>query len=285
MDPEASTQVRTVAVVGLGLIGGSLARDLAARGVKVFAWDHDAGAIDSAMRQGIADPVFWNADDPPEVIVIALPVLAAREFLRRLAGTLGDRMERVRLITDAGSTKRSIVRTAQALGIGDRFVGSHPLAGDHRSGWNASRAGLFAGARVFLCPTARTSDQAMALARELWTMADARPEVMDAGDHDARLAWTSHLPQLVSSALGRALAEQGIARSELGSGGRDVTRLAGSSPAMWTDVAFDNADAIVPALQAMEERLRSIRHLIANGHHAALGDLLAEARAWHQSDP
>lgn len=285
MDPEASTQVRTVAVVGLGLIGGSLARDLAARGVKVSAWDHDGAAMESAMRQRIADPVFWDADDPPEVIVIALPVLAAHEFLRRVVHVLGEKMDRVRLVTDAGSTKRSIVRAAEALGIGERFVGSHPLAGDHRSGWNASRAGLFAGARVFLCPTQTTGDKAMHLARELWTMVDARPEAMDADDHDARLAWTSHLPQLVSSALGRELAQQGIARSRLGPGGRDVTRLAGSSPHMWADIALDNADAIVPALQALEERLRSIRYQITNGQHAAVRDLLAEAAAWHQSDP
>lgn len=283
MDVEHSAQIRSVAVVGLGLIGGSLARDLAGRGARVFAWDQDNAAIASARDQGIAHPAFW--DDPAEVIVIALPVLAAHTFLARLVKRLGEGMDGVRLITDAGSTKRSIVRAAEALGIGDRFVGSHPLAGDHRSGWNASRTGLFAGARVFLTPTSSTGDDAMRRAKELWTMVDARPELADADEHDARLAWTSHLPHLVSFALGHALAGQGIARSELGPGGRDVTRLAGSSPEMWADVAFDNAGALVPALEAAEAHLRAIRDAIAHAHHARLRDLLAEAREWHGENP
>ncbi|HEX5872004.1 MAG TPA: prephenate dehydrogenase [Longimicrobium sp.] len=280
MEHENTAEIRGVAIVGLGLIGGSLARDLAARGIPVFSWDLDGAAMESAMRQGIAQPAFWDGD-PPDVIVIALPVLAAHTFLARLVEKLGEKIDRVRLITDAGSTKRSIVRAAEALGIGGRFVGSHPLAGDHRSGWDASRTGLFAGARVFLTPAPSTEEDAIRLARELWTMVDARPEQVDADEHDARLAWTSHLPHLVSFALGSALAGQGIARGELGPGGRDVTRLAGSSPEMWADVALDNADTVVPALQAAEQRLRDIRDAIAFGHHARLRDLLAEARDWH----
>lgn len=283
MEHDFTGEIRSVAIVGLGLIGGSLARDLAARGIRVFAWDQDGASVDSAMRQGIAQPAFW--DDPPEVIVIALPVLAAHTFLPRLVQKLGDRIDRVRLITDAGSTKRSIVRAAEALGIGGRFVGAHPLAGDHRSGWDASRTGLFADARVFLTPAPSAGDDAIRLASELWTMVDARPEVVDADEHDARLAWTSHLPHLVSFALGNALAGQGIDRAELGPGGRDVTRLAGSSPEMWADVALDNADSIVPALQAAEQRLRDIRDAIAFGHHARLRGLLTQARDWHQAEP
>ena len=268
-------EIRTAAIIGLGLIGGSLARDLTARGVRVFALDRDNGALRAAMEEGIAEPALW--DEPVDVIILALPVRAALEVLPRVVG----KMDGVRLVTDAGSTKRSIVSAAEALGIGDRFVGSHPLAGNHRSGWDASRAGLFSGARVFLSATPSTSDEAMRLANALWTMAGARPEAVDAAEHDRRLAWTSHLPQLVSSALGAALAEQGIARAELGPGGRDVTRLAGSSPEMWADIAADNADELVPALRAVEEQLRTLRHRIEHGYHAPLRDLLAQARKWH----
>jgi prephenate dehydrogenase len=105
--------------------------------------------------------------------------------------------------------------------------------------------------------------------------------VMDAAEHDRRLAWTSHLPQMVSSALAAALAGQGIARGELGPGGRDVTRLAGSSPEMWADVAIDNAAGLSAALQAAEDQLRTLRHAIDSGSHARLRDLLAGCRAWH----
>jgi prephenate dehydrogenase len=104
---------------------------------------------------------------------------------------------------------------------------------------------------------------------------------MDAAAHDRRVAWTSHLPQIVSSALGCTLAGENIAWSELGPGGKSVTRLAGSSPEMWTDIALDNAAQLVPALKAMEARLRQIRGLIANGKDTALNHLLADARTWH----
>jgi prephenate dehydrogenase len=279
MENDGFPEIRSAAVLGLGLIGGSLARDLRARGVRVLAWDQDGGAVRSAMEQGIVEPAFWS--EPVDLVVLALPVLVAHEALAQVS-----RMAKgARLFTDAGSTKGSIVAAAEALGIGDRFVGSHPLAGDHRSGWNASRAGLFAGARVFLCPASSTGDEAMRLASALWTGVGARPEVMDAAEHDRRLAWTSHLPQLVSSALGGALAGQGIPRAELGPGGRDATRLAGSSPDLWADIAIDNAAGIVPALEAAEARLREIRHAAAHGHHTRLRDLLAEARAWHQQAP
>ncbi len=283
MEHDKPGKIRTAAVLGLGLIGGSIARDLGARGVQVFGWDQDPDAVQKAVDAGAVHESL--VDDPTrvyegEVVVIAVPVLAATRLLRDFA----PHLESARLITDAGSTKRSIVRVAEEVGIGDRFVGSHPLAGDHRSGWDASRAGLFADARVYLCPTSSTSDDAMRLARELWTMVDAKPEEIDAAGHDRRLAWASHLPQLMSSALGLALAGQGIARADLGSGGRDVTRLAGSSPGMWADIARDNADALIPALQAAEARLSLIRHCIASGQHAQLRDLLADARDWHGGD-
>lgn len=135
----------SVAILGLGLIGGSLARDLAARGVRVLGWDRDEAVVRAAAEQGIVEPL---SDDAPEIVVFAVPVIAARELL----GELRDELHGARLITDVGSTKRSIVKQAEALGLGARFVGSHPLAGDHRAGWNASRTGLFAGARVFLSP-------------------------------------------------------------------------------------------------------------------------------------
>src|SRR5687767_6944701 len=111
-DPQ---EFRTAAVLGLGLIGGSLARDLAARGVRVFGWDRDKAAVKAAARAGIAEPLRW--DEPMDVVVIAVPVLAAADVLADVAKKAAG----ARLITDAGSTKSSIVRAAQSLGIGGRF--------------------------------------------------------------------------------------------------------------------------------------------------------------------
>jgi prephenate dehydrogenase len=284
MDVEHSAPIRTVAIIGLGLIGGSLARDLAARGIRILGSDKDFASFRGAFTTGAANDLFEVSPDAPlaaEVVVIAVPVLAAAQVLRSLA----PHLDGVRLVTDVGSTKGSIVRAAEELGIGARFVGSHPLAGDHRSGWDASRAGLFDGARVFLTPAASTGDDALHLARELWTMVDARPEVMDADEHDARLAWTSHLPQAVSTALALSLDRSGIPRSELGPGGRDVTRLAGSNPDVWIDILLDNADALASALAAMAASLSGVQRAVISGDRDELRRLLTQARTWHGVDP
>lgn len=277
MDSDGFTEIHTAAILGLGLIGGSLARDLAARGVRVLAWDRDHAAVQRAQDVGIAEPLSW--DESIDVVVLAVPVLAALDVLAWVA----ENADGVRLITDTGSTKTSIVRRAEALGIGGRFVGSHPLAGDHRSGWDASRTALFADAPVYLCPTRSTTGAAMRLASALWMGVGARPETMDADRHDVRLAWMSHLPQVVSTALALTLAQPGMQRAQLGPGGRDVTRLAGSSPEMWADVLLDNADALSSALAMLRAQLGEIGDAAAAGDRARLLRLLSEARDWHGS--
>ncbi len=278
MPDDHPSEIRIVAVLGLGLMGGSLARDLHARGVRVLAWDRDESAVRAAMAEGIAEPVSWS--EPIDAVVLAVPVLAARNLLAAVA----RQADGARLITDVGSTKSSIVRAAQEMGIGARFVGSHPLAGDHRSGWNASRAGLFADAAVYLTPTPSTGDEALRLASALWTGVGGRPQVMDADVHDARLAWTSHLPQAVSTALALALAQTDSRPADLGPGGRDVTRLAGSSPEMWADILLDNANALGSALEMLIDQLQRMRAAVADGNHADLHRLLSQARVWHEGD-
>src|SRR5258705_13950838 len=126
------------------------------------------------------------------------------------------------------------------------------MTGDHRSGWDASRIGLFRSAPVYLCPTRQSTSDAINTATALWRSLGARPERMSAAQHDSRLAWTSHLPHMVSTALALALAGAGVDRTLLGPGGRDTTRLAGSSPEMWTAIALENASAIAGALQHAE---------------------------------
>ena len=155
-----------------------------------------------------------------DVVVIATPVDAAVDVLRALARA----NHRATLITDVGSTKGRIVAEADALGLSDRFVGSHPMAGDHRSGWSAARQGLFSGARVYLCAPDRTPAELVARADDFWRALEAHPMRIDASAHDRTLAWTSHLPHVVSAALALALGEAGVGRDELGPGGRDITR-------------------------------------------------------------
>ena len=273
-----------VSIVGLGLIGGSLARDLSARGVRVSAYDADPTHLAAAERDGIVDrsldASLSDAGDA-DVIIIAVPVDSAIDVL----GCVAKRGTRATLITDVGSTKGRIVDAATTLGVGDRFVGSHPLAGDHRSGWSASRANLFADARVYLCPTAQSATGTIDLASNFWTELGARPTVLPADAHDRKLAWTSHLPHVVSAALALALARAGVKRDDRGPGGRDVTRLAGSSPEVWTAIARENAVAIDAAISEAQRELASFRDALNRTDSRDLHHRFLTARAWFDEGP
>lgn len=268
-----------VAVFGLGLIGGSLARDLTAGGVRVLGYDRDPDAAAAALREGVTArslaPTLEGVEEA-EIVVLAVPVGAAPELLARLSPRLGS----ARLVTDVGSTKGGIVAAAARMGLADRFVGGHPLAGDARSGWDASREGLFRGARVFLTPSHDTPGDALALAGGLWRAVGASPEVLSAEEHDRRLAWTSHLPQLLSTSLALALAGAGIAKGDLGPGGRGVARLAGSSPEMWSGICLENAEALGAALASVRGRIEGVEEALREGDEAALRRFFAEGRSW-----
>lgn len=273
-----------VAVVGLGLIGGSLARALAERGARVLGHDRNADHLDAAVRAGVVQESLGGdlaGIERAEVVLLALPVDASIALLSSLAA----RTAGARLVMDVGSTKRSIVAAAQAAGLGPRFVGAHPLTGSHRSGWGVSRAELFEGARVFLCATESTADGTLRLAESLWHELRAGTEIMDAAAHDEQMAWRSHLPHLLSSALAMTLRDAGIRRSALGPGGRDMTRLAGGSPAMWTAIVEDNRVPIVDAIMACEAQLERLREALVAGDATATRRFLAGGSEWFDGEP
>ena len=237
-------RARRVGVIGLGLMGGSLARALAALGVQVLGYDRDGSSVDAAVAEGIVHQALdatLAGLERADVVVLATPVAATAALLTRF----GRGLEGPSLIMDMASTKKSIVAAAEAAGLGPRYVGAHPLTGSHRSGWSASRATLFDDARVFLCPSASTTPQALRLAESFWRALRAGVEVLDAAEHDEQMAWRSHLPQAVSTTLALTLRQAGVSRSALGPGGRDMTRLAGGDPGLWTGIMSDNAPAIL----------------------------------------
>lgn len=272
-------ELHTVAVAGLGLVGGSLARDLTGAGIRVLGMDGDAGAVAGARASGVIanrfEPDGTGLEDV-DVFVLAVPVQAASELLRSLAPQLAG----VSLVTDVGSTKASIVATAEAIGLGARFVGSHPLAGDHRSGWSASRTDLFKDASVFLCPGAGASAETIAQAVELWSAVGATTQVMDPAEHDRRMAWASHLPQAAATSIARVLDAAGFKPRDLGPGGRDTTRLAASSPDLWTEVALDNTPAMLEALGALEMDIAELRRALGQGDAQHIRAIFEAGRAW-----
>lgn len=272
------SEIRSAAVLGLGLIGGSLARDLSSRGIAVQGWDSDPGTLDAAVRDGVVSPLDEERTGlgEAELVVLAAPVRATLGLLRGVA----DLVSAGAVVTDVGSTKRSVMNAAAETGLRDRFVGSHPLAGDHRSGWQASRAGLFEGARVFVTAEPGTDERKTKLVCGMWGHVGARPEPIDASEHDRLMAWVSHAPQALSSLLASALADAGLRHSALGTGGRSMTRLAGSSPTVWTDIFADNADEVAPALRSILARLGSLTAAIERGDLSEIRKELDRSRNW-----
>lgn len=272
-----------VGIIGLGLIGGSIARDLAATGYRVLAHDRDRATLDDACAAGVVHQRIGDSLEgagEADILVVAVHVSALYDVLAAARPYLA----KARLIMDVGSTKRSAIAAAESLEIGDRFVGSHPMAGDHRSGFAASRRGLFAGAPVYLCPTRSTRQDALDRARELWSVLGAQPEMIDAGLHDLRMAYASHLPRAMSTALALAIGGAGVERAHLGPGGRDATRLAAGSVDMWAAIATDNADTLVEAISALEAHVVQLRRALERRDANALRALFEDARAWAVAD-
>lgn len=268
-----------VAVVGLGLIGGSIARDLAAQGMRVAGFDADAATLDAAVGQGIVserlDSSLGGLQDAT-IVVLAVPISAMEQVFSAAANHVG----RAALVTDVASTKRSVVALATSLGVAWQFVGSHPMAGDHRSGWMSARTGLFDDAPVYLCPTRETEPDSIDLAERFWSTLGARPRLTNAEAHDQLVAFTSHLPHVVSAAIALALSKAEVASSDLGPGGRDVLRIAASSPDLWSSIAADNAEAILGALGNLRTELAAFTSALEARDAGALHALFTGARAW-----
>lgn len=269
------------AVIGLGLVGGSLARDLAALGWRVLAHDRDAASLDAAIAADVVhEPIGDSGEVRADVILLAVPQSAFAAVLREAA----PRLSRAPLVMDVCSTKRSAIAAAEAVGLADRFVGAHPMAGGHRSGWGASRRGLFEGAVVYLCRTRATSFDALDRARRFWTTLGADTRVMTPHAHDQLVGHTSHLPQVASRALALTLKDAGVLHDDLGAGGRDVTRLAGGDATLWTAIMLDNADVLLQALQGYERWLRGLRMALERHDERSLQMLLVEAKRWSEAD-
>jgi prephenate dehydrogenase len=271
--------IDSAAVIGLGLMGGSLARDLAARGVRVLGFDRSEQALRSALSENVIASVLpddFAGIEEANVVVLAVPVKAAHEVLLKAA----PRLQRTSLVTDVGSVKREILQTAARVGLAEQFVGAHPFTGDHRAGWSASRLGMYNDALVYLCPSEETSPDALLVAQQFWKAVGAVTEITSADEHDQRIAWTSHLAQVTSTAVAHALAQHGILPDDLGPGGRSVTRLAAGDADMWTDIALENRAAIAAAVGELEKQLSSARAAISAADEDAVRALFTGGANW-----
>ncbi len=258
---------RRLAILGVGLIGGSLG--LAARrlgGWHVVGFDPTSGA--AAVERGAVHEMAGSvamAVAGAELVVLAVPVSTAAQLLRDV--DVGP------VITDVGSTKRSIVAAA----AGRRFVGSHPMAGGDRGGVAHARADLFDGGVCLVTPTDGTDPAAVELVETFWRSVGMRTVRLTPDEHDRRVADVSHIPHVAAAAVARQADPAAI---PLAAGGwRDTTRVAAGNPALWRDILLDNRDHVVAGLRRLRDDVDGLAERLEAGDGEAVRAWLAAGAA------
>lgn len=287
-----SRLVGTMTVVGVGLIGGSMALACRRAGLcrEIVGYDRSRGALETARRRGIIHRMSLSLAEAvagADLIVLATPVGTYEALAKRMAPHLSP----TAVVTDVGSVKGLFVkRLERILGRGGRggrgsragvrFVGGHPIAGRERAGIEAAEPGLFRDARCILTPTPATDPQALRLVSRLWRRIGAQVVLMDPMRHDRVFATVSHLPHLVAySLVHTAMGQQNGALLAFSAGGfGDFTRVAASSPEMWRDICLGNRQNIVGAVTAYERQLTQIKRMVTKADGRALYRLFREAQ-------
>jgi len=287
---------RSIAVIGVGLIGGSFAA--AAKRLdnpptvvgididkRALSWACDHGVIDTASLPDGLGTQAWLGEEGVDLVVLATPAARAEEWLLRL-GSMGYRG----VVTDVASTKKGIVDAAERyLRSGASFVGGHPMAGSERSGVEASDPNLFEGAYYVLTPTERTDMAAFRGVHALVSQFGCRVVSVDAHAHDDVVAIVSHVPHVAASALVNLVAHHAIGRSDtlrLAAGGfKDTTRVAAGSPELWTGICLDNAPAVISGIGEFCDQLERFTTALQAGDVEATRAWLAEAADIRRSLP
>jgi prephenate dehydrogenase len=262
---------RRAAVVGTGLIGGSIGLALRRRGWHVTGDDRDPARAARALELGALDAIGRDRD--AEITFLATPVQTVVEAAQAaLAGTTG-------VVTDVGSVKASIMAAVSD----PRFVGGHPMAGSEQEGVDGADPDLFAGAVWVLTPVPSTDDAAYALVRSVIIDLGADVVALAPEHHDALVAVVSHVPHLTAASLMHLADERSTehrALLRLAAGGfRDMTRIAAGHPGIWPDICAENRDAIVEVLDGLVTSLQSVRDVVANDDRAGLLTVLERARS------
>lgn len=272
-----------VAIIGLGLMGGSLGLALKRQeGFRVTAYARREETRREAMEQGAADAVFDRPADAArgaDLVVLCVPVMQIPAMLEACRPGL----KAGAVVTDVGSTKAWLAETCAAAltGTGALFIGSHPVAGSERQGIEAARADLYDGAVTVVTPPSGALGESVAQVVGLWEAAGSRVVCMPPERHDALIARTSHLPHLAAAALALAVGrgDQGEMVALLcGPGFRDTTRIAMGSPAMWHDILRTNRVAILQELTAMRDGLDAWTRLLQQEDFEGARVLLEQGR-------
>ncbi len=272
---------RTVGIVGLGQVGGSLAAALRSGrdGWTVRAFDRRLSGVAAARDRGWVDAVAETpreAAEGADLVVLAAPVRGIRQLLRTLAPALVPGQ----VVTDVGSTKATILAEARkALPEGVAFVGGHPVAGTERSGLDSASPRLFEGRYCVLTPEPDTPAGALETVAGLWRAVGSEVVLLEPEVHDRVFAYVSHLPHAVAFAAVQAVHDAVTPRQvNLGGGSlRDLTRVATSSPELWRDVCLENRTALLEAIDDLVDRLGRLREAVDRADEREIERLLVPA--------
>lgn len=278
------TRLEKIAMIGVGLIGGSLGLICREKRLAKSVWGH--GRRESNLRKavelGLIDQYSLDlreAVEEADLVVLATPVESIIQTGEKISHFLRENA----VVTDVGSAKEKIVlRMEEVLPRNIRFVGAHPIAGTEKSGPEAAFAGLFQGRYCILTPTENTDKGALDLVRELWEQTGARIDVMDPEKHDRILALISHLPHMAAYALVGSLSKKerefpGLF-SYVAGGFRDFSRIASSSPVMWKEICLQNGKAITQGIEVLRDALSEIAEAIENGNGEKLEKIFLNAK-------
>ena len=272
---------KKIAVVGLGLIGGSLAAALRESGEvgEVFGVERDAESLRFAPENGITDSgasEIGPGMSGSEIVVVATYVDVIAQVAREVSGFVSPGT----VVCDVGSVKASLVREMEKGPQNIRFVGAHPIAGRETSGVMESDSGLFSGKRCVVTPTESTNPEALSMVKTLFSLVGSEVVEMNPESHDEIFSLVSHLPHVVAYSLVSAVASGGGDRNLFdfsGGGLADFTRIAGSSPEMWAGIFIENREALLGAIRGFAGKLGEIEKAIASGNVEDLTVLLREA--------
>jgi prephenate dehydrogenase len=267
---------RRISIIGLGLIGGSVAMAIRDRlsDCEITGYDLNAKAMAEALASGA---IHRSASSPGQAcegadcVVLCVPVGRIAEILAEIAPHLAPNTR----VTDVCSTKKRVVEAAErALPVGVHFVGSHPMAGGELSGFSAARPDMFDGALCLTTPVPQTNPQALDAVEGMWRSLGARIVRMSPEEHDCLVAQISHLPHVLASALVNAVSDEAMAVA--GPGFRDVTRTAAGDGALWRDILLDNADEVCRSLARFRGELDRLEGMLRAGGGEELRTWLAQ---------
>jgi prephenate dehydrogenase len=278
-DPDFTLSTSRIAIIGLGLMGGSLALGLRGKCAGLYGVDPHPATLELALSQQIVDYADSNpANLLPEVdlVILSAPVPAILTLLEQLPSFTPNPC----IVMDMGSTKKLIVESMSRLP--ERFdpIGGHPICGKEKLSLANAERTLYYAAPFLLTPLARTSQRAISAANQIIESLGAKGKILDAVEHDRILASTSHLPFLISSALALATSED--VTSFIGPGFKSTSRLAGTSSSMMLGVLQSNRENVLNALRGMQNSLTEIELALSSGDFAKLESVLNEAQSKYQ---